>query len=59
MDFHGTGTMLGTMQRNLKRVLRDYQTLVKEGPENNIWIKPAKEDNMDLFYVMIKAPIGP
>lgn len=53
------GTMLGSMGRNLKRVMRDYQNLVKEGPENNIWIKPAKEDNMDLFYVMLKAPEGP
>jgi len=51
--------MIGTMTKNLKRVMRDYQALVKEGPENNIWIKPAQDDNMDLFYVMIKAPSGP
>ncbi len=47
------------MQRNLKRVMRDYQDLVKNGPENNIWIKPASSDNMDLFYIMLKAPEGP
>jgi ubiquitin-protein ligase len=51
--------MLGTMQRNLKRVMRDYQDLVKNGPENNIWIKPATPDGMDLFYIMIKASEGP
>ena len=40
------------MQRNLKRVMRDYQDLVKNGPENNIWIKPATPDGMDLFYMV-------
>lgn len=45
------------MQRNLKRVVRDYQQLVDEGPLNGVWIKPVVEDNMDKFYVMIRGPI--
>ena len=47
------------MGRNLKRVMRDYQELLRDGPENNIWIKCAQEDNLDLFYVMLRAPEGP
>jgi ubiquitin-protein ligase len=47
------------MQRNTRRVMSDFENLVKEGPENEIWIKQANPDNLDLFYIMVRGPEGP
>lgn len=47
------------MVRNLRRVMRDYEALLRDGPENGIWIKPAVPDCLDLFYVMLRGPAGP
>lgn len=44
--------------RNLKRVMRDYELLLKEGPQHGIWIKMANPDTLDLFYVMLIGPDG-
>jgi ubiquitin-protein ligase len=47
------------MQRQPRRVMRDYERLIKSGPESGIWIKPLSPDNMDAFVVMLRGPAGP
>jgi ubiquitin-protein ligase len=47
------------MQRNPRRVMRDFERLIKSGPELGIWIKQVHPDSVDAFYVMMIGPKGP
>lgn len=42
--------------KNIKRVLRDYAQIVKEGPENGIFVKTLGDD-VSLIYMMIMGPV--
>lgn len=42
--------------KNIKRVLKDYAQLVKEGPENGIFVKTLGDD-VSLIYMMIMGPV--
>jgi ubiquitin-protein ligase len=47
------------MERQPRRVIRDFDRLVKSGPANGIWIKQINPDSIDAFAVMLKGPVGP
>lgn len=47
------------MERQPRRVLRDYDRLIKSGPSSGIWIKPIIVDSIDAFAIMLKGPRGP
>lgn len=42
--------------KNIKRVLKDYAQIVKEGPENGIFVKTLGDD-VSLIYMMIMGPV--
>jgi ubiquitin-protein ligase len=42
--------------KNIKRILKDYATLVEDGPENGIFVKTVNDD-VSLIYMMIMGPV--
>lgn len=43
-------------ERSIKRVMKDYKTLVEEGPESGIFVKTLNDD-LSIIYMMIMGPV--